>query len=89
MSKQPVFTPDDRVKIIRYDGDMDAEDFGMSGLVIESNLKRFGPYLNHTFYYFGTLQEYPEWCVISTDKLVKGNTKHYAIRIDNLVKVDE
>jgi hypothetical protein len=88
-TKQQVLIPGDRVKIKREEGDMDSEDFGMSGLVIHSNLKRFGPYLNHTFYVFGNITEYPEWCAISTDKLVLGSTKHYCVRIDNLIKVED
>lgn len=88
MSK-PLFEPNDRVKIKRSEGDMDSEDFGASGLVIESNLKRFYPRLNDTFFYFGTFQEFPEWCAIATEKVVSGSSRQYTIRIDQLIKVEE
>ena len=45
--------------------DLYSEDFGMSGIVLESPFKNFIDKLDETFYYFGTIQENDEWCVIS------------------------
>ena len=45
--------------------DLYPEDLGMSGIVLESPFKRFVGKLEETFYYFGTIQENDEWCVIS------------------------
>jgi len=78
------FKPDDRVKLIRYDGDEDPVDFGASGFVIQLTIGRFGPYVKDTFYYFGSIEEFPEWCVISTTMNVTSTTKHYAVRKDRI-----
>ena len=83
------FVPDQKVKVKRSSGDMQDEDFGASGLVIETNLKRFGPWLNDVMYYFGEIKEFPEWCVIGTSKIVTNSTKHFAIRKDNVEPVPD
>jgi hypothetical protein len=88
MKKQLTFNVNDKVKIHREKGDMDSEDFGASGLVIHSNLGRFGARLNDTFFYFGTLKEFPEWCVIATSKIVDSSSRQFAIRIDSLELVE-
>ncbi len=88
MKKLPTFNVDDKVKIIREEGDMDDEDFGASGHVIASNLGRFGARLNDTFIYFGTIKELPEWCVISTSKRVDNSSRQFAIRIDSLKLIE-
>ena len=45
--------------------DLHSLDFGASGIVLESIFADFKNNLTDTFYYFGTIQENNEWCVIS------------------------
>ena len=51
---------------------LDDEDFGLSGMVLESPFKEFKNKLTNTFYYGGTLMENPEWCILE-DKLRNGD----------------
>ena len=47
--------------------DLESLDFGMSGIVLESPLKKFMKptnRLNETYYYRGTIKENTDWCVI-------------------------
>lgn len=83
------FKMDQKVKVKREEDDMDSVDFGASGLVIHSNLKRFGPYLDSVLYYMGELKELPEWCVVGTSKVITSSTKHYMIRKENIEDSEE
>jgi len=78
------YIPNQKVKVKRSPGDLESVDFGASGLVIETNLRRFGPWLNDVMYYFGEIKEFPEWCVIGTSKVVTNSTRHFAIRKDGI-----
>jgi len=87
--KEVQFKPDDRVVLVRRDGDDEPEDFGASGFAIPSTIGRFGHRINDTFYYFGGIVEYPEWCVISTTTAVTDSTRHFAIRKENIKLVKD
>lgn len=52
--------------ILVQEGNMDKEDFGAYGIVLESPLKKFIYRLNDIFYYAGTMKENEDWCIIST-----------------------
>lgn len=62
------------VKLAWTDELLDDEDFGLSGMVLESPFKEFKHILNDTFHYGGTLMENPEWCILEARDM-RGDTR--------------
>lgn len=59
--------------------DLYPEDLGFSGIVLESPFENFKFFLNDTFYYFGTIKENEEWCIIYRENSKGKRVREYAV----------
>lgn len=63
--KNITFEPNEPVLLNYTKDDLEPLDFGASGIVLESPFKEFTHMLDDTFYYFGTIKEYEDICIIN------------------------
>jgi len=66
--------------------DLYPEDLGASGIVLDSPFKDFLNRLNETFYYFGTIRENDEWCVISYRSSHEGKRLREYVILKSMIK---